>query len=105
MDERLVLLDARVAEAAEAWLTDPRDAGVYARLVAAVEARRAHLHPAEPVDPVDAQDLEVPGDDDHEDPDAIEPDVPDVEPLATALGGFGDLADPREVLARLRRGG
>ena len=39
-----MLLDARVAEAAEAWLSDPQDVGVYARLVAAIEERRRHLH-------------------------------------------------------------
>ena len=38
-----MLLDARVAEAAEAWLSDPQDVGVYARLVAAIEERRRHL--------------------------------------------------------------
>jgi hypothetical protein len=44
VDVRQVLLDARVAEAAEAWLSDPQDVGVYARLVAAIEERRRHLH-------------------------------------------------------------
>jgi hypothetical protein len=39
---RQALLDARVAEAAEAWLSDPRDVGVYARLVAAVDDRRRY---------------------------------------------------------------
>jgi len=43
VDAFLALLDARVAEAAEAWLTDPRDTAVYSRLVAAVEGRRRHL--------------------------------------------------------------
>src|SRR5215213_10091551 len=43
VDVRQVLLDARVAEAAEAWLSDPQDVGVYARLVAAIEERRRHL--------------------------------------------------------------
>jgi hypothetical protein len=37
------LLDARVAEAAEAWLNDPADVGAYERLVAAVEERRGWL--------------------------------------------------------------
>lgn len=45
MDERLVPLDRRVAEAADAWLADSRDTGVYVRLVTAIEARRAYLHP------------------------------------------------------------
>ena len=45
MDERLAALDRRVAEAADAWLADSRDTGVYARLVSAIEARSAYLHP------------------------------------------------------------
>ena len=45
MDERLAALDRRVAEAADAWLADSRDTGVYTRLVSAIEARRAYLHP------------------------------------------------------------
>ncbi|HKG49482.1 MAG TPA: hypothetical protein VKB14_03520 [Actinomycetales bacterium] len=43
MDDHLALIDARVAEAAEAWLNDPRDTDVYARLVLAVRARRQYL--------------------------------------------------------------
>jgi len=39
-------LEHRIAEAADAWLTDPQDAGAYARLVAAVRARREHPHRA-----------------------------------------------------------
>ncbi|WP_448062649.1 hypothetical protein [Cellulomonas hominis] len=49
----------RVAAAAEAWLADPRDVGVYGRLVAAVtewraagRAPAAHPGPASPVGPV-----------------------------------------------------
>src|SRR4051794_24725333 len=59
MDRALVLLDARVAEAAEAWLTDPRDAGVYGRLVTAVQARRRSLTPpaAVPAGPDGAADV------------------------------------------------
>jgi len=41
--DHLALIDARVAEAAEAWLNDPYDAAVYARLVLAVRARREYL--------------------------------------------------------------
>ena len=39
----LARLDRRVADAAEAWLADPRDTGIYTRLVAAVTERRAVL--------------------------------------------------------------
>ena len=39
-------LEHRIAEAADAWLTDPQDTGAYARLVAAVRARREHPRPA-----------------------------------------------------------
>lgn len=42
MDAVLARLEHHVAEAADAWLTDPQDAGAYARLVAAVRARREH---------------------------------------------------------------
>ena len=42
---QLAVLNRRVAEAADAWLTDPSDVGVYGRLVAAVTARRALVHP------------------------------------------------------------
>jgi hypothetical protein len=44
VDAHQALLDARVAEAAEVWLTDPADVGAYARLIAAVEQRRRWLH-------------------------------------------------------------
>lgn len=40
MDSRTALLAERVAEAADAWLRDPQDAQVYARLVAATVAWR-----------------------------------------------------------------
>jgi hypothetical protein len=43
VDARQALLDARVADAAEAWLNDPADVGAYGRLVAAVEERRSAL--------------------------------------------------------------
>jgi hypothetical protein len=68
MDPRQALLDARVAAAAEAWLTDPRDGAVYARFVAAAYERRRYLLSGgagspdaalgrpEPVDDADAPD-------------------------------------------------
>jgi hypothetical protein len=45
MDDRDVLLSRRVADAADAWMRDPRDAQIYGRLVDAVLARRAYLQP------------------------------------------------------------
>ncbi len=45
MNEHLAELNQHVAAAAEAWLNDPRDSAVYARLVAAVQARRSYLSP------------------------------------------------------------
>ena len=51
MDERLAVLDATVARAADAFLADPLDVGVYARLVQAVMARRAYLNPPFPTPP------------------------------------------------------
>lgn len=46
MDDRDVTLSRRVADAADAWLRDPRDAQIYGRLVTAVLERRAYLQPA-----------------------------------------------------------
>jgi len=106
-------LDHRVAEAAEAWLADPRDAAVYARLVAAVVERRAVLDAEgrvaggpEPVAEGQVPDGEVPdggdapsGQDDQDDQDE------DGEPLVPLLPLGADLVgDPRTVLDRLRRG-
>lgn len=45
MDDRDVTLSRRVADAADAWMRDPRDAQIYGRLVNAVLARRAYLQP------------------------------------------------------------
>ena len=42
---RSATLARHVAEAADAWLRDPLDAGVYQRLVAATLAWRAHAQP------------------------------------------------------------
>ncbi|GAA4349534.1 hypothetical protein [Angustibacter luteus] len=106
MDQVLVLLDARVAEAAEAWLTDPRDVGVYARLVAAVQDRRRHLSPPDdvPAGPDDERDLRSdasPGQGADEDVDGLASDrASTVRSVGEALAG-----DPRDALARLRRGG
>lgn len=51
MDERRAQLERRVAEAFDAWLSDPRDTGVWARLVSAAMARRRYLQPELPDDP------------------------------------------------------
>lgn len=97
MDERIAALDRRVAEAAEAWLADPRDTGVYTRLVQAIEARRAYLQPQ--------LELEEPSRDDLV-PEALqESEVLDdlstgtVQPVGAMLRG-----DVRMVLAGLRDG-
>ena len=106
----LARLDRRVADAAEAWLVDPRDTGIYARLVAAVAERRAVL------DAVPRVALHTaPADEDAGTPDAGTPDAgtPDAEPAedddeepAVPLRPVGAdlLGDPRAVLDRLRRG-
>jgi hypothetical protein len=118
VDPLLVLLDARVADAADAWLSDPRDPGVYARLIAAVEDRRVHLRPGTPAteavpeptaDGGPAPDVPDPADPAAEPTrtDEQDPGV-DHEPAATAsvrpvgAGLVGD--DPRVLLDRLRRG-
>ncbi|MBO3088274.1 GIY-YIG nuclease family protein [Cellulomonas dongxiuzhuiae] len=46
MDAQGAQFARQVADAADAWLRDPRDTQVYARLVAAVEAWREHVRPA-----------------------------------------------------------
>ena len=128
MDPHLALIDARVAEAAEAWLNDPRDAGVYARLVVAVRARRRYLDGAvgpvaaesvdtepvetEPVEtePVDTEPVETEPADaatDTGDPDAAGTQQEEaLEPVWPAVRSVGsDLAgDPAAVLRRLRGG-
>ncbi|WP_231127249.1 hypothetical protein [Motilibacter aurantiacus] len=98
MDERLAAINERVAAAVDAWLRDPRDAGVYERMVAAVEARRAHLSPPQGERPTARQPDTAPR--------LVPP--PDervstgtVQRLGTLLGGD----DPRAALERLRRGG
>ena len=113
MDQVLVLLDARVAEAAEAWLTDPRDVGVYARLVAAVQDRRRHLSPPDDVPSgpdhvptgvdgdTDLRSEASPGQEADDDADGLASDrTSAVRAVGEALAG-----DPRDALARLRRGG
>jgi hypothetical protein len=46
VDAQGARLARQVADAADAWLRDPRDTQVYARLVAAVELWRKHVQPA-----------------------------------------------------------
>ena len=48
MDEHLAQLSHQVAAAADAWLTDPRDSGVYVRLVKAIEAIEAYRYYRQP---------------------------------------------------------
>lgn len=45
-DARAAVLARHVAEASDAWLRDPLDAGIYQRLVTATLAWRAHTRPA-----------------------------------------------------------
>lgn len=126
VDERAADLDRRVAEAADAWLADPRDVGVYGRLVAAIEARRIYLQPglftpttASPAtdkaaDGTAVQQTSSPG---GSSPEVDRPSVDDLErpqneelldelgagsvqPLGEQLAG----ADVRAILHRLRSG-
>lgn len=92
-------LNERVAAAAEAWLTDPRDPRVYARLVSAVDARRAALAELVPrlvsaVPVPEVPTAEADGDDGSD-----EDDTGSVRPMGELLGG-----DVRAALDRLRRG-
>lgn|SRR5690606_1983629 len=84
-------LDHAVAEAADAWLNDPRDHEAYRRLVGAVLTRRANYQPS--LD-LDAELPEQPELDDNL------ADRSPVTVLADALEGD----DPKAALDRLRKG-
>jgi len=107
-----VALSERVAEAAEAWLADPRDPQVYGRLLLAVRVRRDHLDGRpDAAGDVDAEAVaeaaasepgEVGGPDGAaslESPDSLAARRP-----VQAVGAAWRGADPRELLERLRRG-
>lgn len=83
MDRHAGWLEHRVAEAADAWLTDPQDVAVYARLVAAVHERRAYLWPRLDQTPAGQEQL-------------LEP------PAGVRVGDLLGGEDPRAVLERLR---
>jgi hypothetical protein len=89
MDEQRAVRDGRVAAAAEAWLADPLDIGVYGRLVGAVRDRRAYLDAT--LDPSDADPSPDPSPDPDDERHAVQP-----------LGAWIAGADPREILDRLR---
>ena len=100
VDERARALDARVAAAADAWLADPRDAGVYARLVTAILARRAYLNPPLPSPPMEVEAMHIVPvvEQDDELLDELAEGERAVQTIATVLDG-----EPVEVLTRLRR--
>ncbi len=109
IDPALALLNERAAEAADAWLTDPQDAGVYGRLLAAVAERRAHLRGLAPVplDPVaatvDRGDV-VQADDDSDAEVAGDRDAGGYDDSHDgAVRAVGDLLDPTDVRAALAR--
>ena len=85
-------LDHAVAEAADAWLNDPRDHEAYRRLVRAILTRRANYRP--PLD-LDAEPPEQP---------ELDDDLADRHP-ATRVGGVFDPNDPKSALDRLRNVG
>lgn len=58
MDIEVARAADRVAAAADAWLRDPRDTGVYGRFIAATEAWRAVARPRLPVTPDDSEAAE-----------------------------------------------
>ncbi|NHC16437.1 hypothetical protein [Motilibacter deserti] len=101
MDERLAAINEQVAAAVDAWMADPRDVGVYQRMVAAVEARRAHLHPPprlRPLEP-DAQASLAPAEEPAEEIVGTA-DIGSVQRVGSLLAG----GDPRAAIERLRRG-
>lgn len=99
MDPRLVLLDRHVAQAADAWLADPRDAGVYGRLITAIEARRQHLNPTLDEAASNSEPDAGRRDDDERVADNEATSAVDVRAVGADLGG-----SPETVLERLRRG-
>lgn len=85
--------DRAVANAADAWLNEPRDVHVYQRLVDAIDRRRAWLHPtlgfAAPNDPIAPRSAQP------ELTDALaehSPPVPLAQALAEARAGIEDAA-------------
>lgn len=104
MDERLAALDRRIAEAADAWMSDPRDVGVYTRLIEAIGARRAYLNPtldetvparspAPAVDPITVAPSQA-------QPEEVLDDLGAAHPARQILAELGE--DPRALLERLR---
>ncbi|WP_265445424.1 hypothetical protein [Flexivirga meconopsidis] len=89
--------DRQVAEAADAWLADARDAAAYGRLVEAVQRRRESL---EPVPDVRMPEVQADG--------AMTVDeLADQRPPSTlgdVVGGALDADGARAALDRLRRG-
>lgn len=85
-------LDHAVAEAADAWLNDPRDHEAYRRLVAAVLTRRANYQPTLTLDERSAEQPE------------LDDDLADRSPVAPISETLGS-ADPHTALRRLRGGG
>jgi len=84
-------LDHAVAEAADAWLNDPRDHEAYRRLVVAVLTRRTNYQP--PLD-LDREPPEQP---------ELDDDLADRSPVAPIGDGI-DATDPQAALRRLRGG-
>jgi len=101
VDDVRALLDHRVAEAAEAWLADPRDAGVYARLVVAVAERRAALDAPRGAGRAGATEQALPDDPQPEGSETSAGEGPPPSPLFPV--GADLVGDPRAVLDRLRR--
>jgi len=111
VEDEATRLMRTVAEAAEAWLTDPRDTQTYQRLVAATLARRVHLGRAgaAPVGtssgdrPLGATpDSAAPDDaapDDAEPPDGAGPPERQPQRLDSVLGGFADQLRARTALS------
>lgn len=85
-------LDHAVAEAADAWLNDPRDHEAYRRLVAAVLTRRANYQPPLDLDEAPPEQPE------------LDDDLADRHPVAP-IGGTFDPNDPKAALDRLRGAG
>jgi hypothetical protein len=93
----------QVAEAAEAWLTDPRDVGAYSRLVQATIEWRAYAYPSASasVRRPAGSDVAVT---------VTDPDNDDAPPLEgkghpQRLGKIVDFTDPQSALAQLNGSG
>jgi hypothetical protein len=100
VDERAAVLAIRVAEAADAWMSDPRDVMAYERLVTTVVQFRTYRHPQ--LDVTAGADSAVRGESLDGDLDEILDELADRSPPAP-VGTLLKGGDAQQILGELRR--